>query len=593
MHGRQRRRQRRQRRLHRDQRARDRDQGDRVPQRQRGHHRPQDPGPEDLHATSRASAARPAHVEFWNWIKKALDGDVQRARGLDHPAGREPAGGDALELLAGLALQVHRARPSTPPTTRSPWSPWRSASKSWPWTPEVTRAADAARIPRRRRGARPSREAGLRNDVAAFLGLDRPRPARRARAGRGPAGVRRVVRRPATRARVPRAVAAYFANGGEVAWVVRAGRGGATASDAASSAVADGGCRSTGPARLALPGQRRCGCTATSPGDVGRRHRACGSPTAPTALTGEPELDLAVEVPGEPPLRRAGLRRRRAARRAIAATGLVTAAVRGPATAPGGRPGNPGPAALTWTLRARRRRGAGAATRPHCAQAIEAQAEVEEVALVCVPGPRAICSEPSQDDGRRGARRRRAPPARTGSPWSRARRSPTRPRSRAWRQRLRRARRRPRASSGPSRRTSPWLLAEDLRRPGLDRYPPTDPVGHVCGVDRPARPRARLGLEPRQRPRQRRGRRRRRRCPTPLQALALAGGVNLVRGRVGGGLEVWGARTLDTGDGPLHRAPPAGAPHRARGPAGRRAAGLRHQRPSCCGSASPARSAAC
>ena len=38
-------------RVHRDQRARDRDPRDRVPQRQRGHHRPQGPGPEDLHAT--------------------------------------------------------------------------------------------------------------------------------------------------------------------------------------------------------------------------------------------------------------------------------------------------------------------------------------------------------------------------------------------------------------------------------------------------------------------------------------------------------------------------------------------------------------
>ena len=48
-----------------------------------------------------------------------MDGKVQRADGsiilLDENQGR----GDALELHARLAVQVHRARPSTPRTTRS------------------------------------------------------------------------------------------------------------------------------------------------------------------------------------------------------------------------------------------------------------------------------------------------------------------------------------------------------------------------------------------------------------------------------------------------------------------------------------------
>jgi phage tail sheath protein FI len=40
-------------------------------------------------------------------------------------------------------------------------------------------------------------------------------------------------------------------------------------------------------------------------------------------------------------------------------------------------------------------------------------------------------------------------------------------------------------------------------------------------------------------------------APTPisLQERAFEEGVNVVRERVGGGLEVWGARTLDPGDG--------------------------------------------
>ena len=58
-------------------------------------------------------------------------------RRVGDPSGREPGRGDALELHPRLAVQVHRARPSTPPTTRSPWSPWRSVSSSSTWTPDL------------------------------------------------------------------------------------------------------------------------------------------------------------------------------------------------------------------------------------------------------------------------------------------------------------------------------------------------------------------------------------------------------------------------------------------------------------------------
>ena len=113
----------------------------------------------------------------------------------------------------------------------------------------------------------------------------------------------------------------------------------------------------------------------------------------------------------------------------------------------------------------------------------------------------------------------------------------------------------------------PRLLAEDLAPSGPDRYVPTDPVGHVCGriaeLDRergsgwsPANTLVRDAVDvatP---------------LPSDLQATAYGLGVNLLRPRVGGGLEIWGARTLDRYDGRLPRPPPAGAPDRPGGKAG-------------------------
>src|SRR4051794_40611739 len=106
------------------------------------------------------------------------------------------------------------------------------------------------------RGIRATPEEGLRNDVAALLG----------RTERGPLGVPvRVSSRlgyatvfggQLAGAATPRAVEAFFANEGEIAWIVRAGRGGAPA-----TAVADLGT----PWRLTLPGEQ-LRATATSPG---------------------------------------------------------------------------------------------------------------------------------------------------------------------------------------------------------------------------------------------------------------------------------------------------------------------------------------
>jgi phage tail sheath protein FI len=95
---------------------------------------------------------------------------------------------------------------------------------------------------------------------------------------------------------------------------------------------------------------------------------------------------------------------------------------------------------------------------------------------------------------------------------------------------------------------APWLVAEDPTRTSVDRYRPANPAGHVCGVI------SRLDRE-------------RGSGWTPAnalvsdavdvasgsteaeQAFAVSQQVNLLRCRVGGGLEIWGGRTLDTGEG--------------------------------------------
>jgi phage tail sheath protein FI len=95
---------------------------------------------------------------------------------------------------------------------------------------------------------------------------------------------------------------------------------------------------------------------------------------------------------------------------------------------------------------------------------------------------------------------------------------------------------------------APYLLAEELTHTSVDRYVPTTPVGHVCGLiaqlDRergsgwaPANALVTDAIDVTTH------------ATAAGQAHALAAQVNLLRERPGGGIELWGARTLDAGDG--------------------------------------------
>ena len=282
--------------------------------------------------------------------------------------------------------------------------------------------------------------------------------------------------------------------------------------------------------------------TATSPGSWGNgikvrlTYRAFG-------FGGEPELDITIDTPRAATFRRAGLNADELIA-VVAATGTVTAEFCGPSTNVTATSGNPGPAALGWDV------VLDGGTEPVLDEpalrtAIEAQAEIEEIALVCVPG----FAEVVRGRAGRGARRRsphRAPAHRTVSrssrlPWS------TRPASRRGAIGCGRQSPNP-ATSGPSPRTflgsgaRTWPVADQTA------IPVTDSVGHLCGVlarlDRergsgwsPANALVSDAVDlaaP---------------TPTALQERAFEEGVNVVRERIGGGLEVWGARTLDPGDG--------------------------------------------
>src|SRR5215207_8828490 len=91
-------------------------------------------------------------------------------------------------------------------------------------------------------------EDGLRNDVAAFLGSTERGPINTAVRVDGRQAYSAVFGGPGT-GTVPRAVAAYFSNGGQVAWVVRAGSGGqpARAVLELGQVAADGGWTIDGP----------------------------------------------------------------------------------------------------------------------------------------------------------------------------------------------------------------------------------------------------------------------------------------------------------------------------------------------------------
>jgi hypothetical protein len=340
----------------------------------------------------------------------------------------------------------------------------------------------------------------------------------------------------------PRAVEAYFANAGAVAWIVRCGNGGAPATAVATlGTVTAGRWTAAGPVRLGLPGNRlRVG--ATSPGSwadgatVRVTYRAFG-------LTGAPELDLRVAIAGEPVI---ALSRLSAddLPAAIASTGLLWAAFEGdPAAAAPAGP-SAGPALLTWTLTLAGAREP-AVTRDDYLDAVLAQAQVAEIALVCAPDLESDLLAPEADDvisalaSAAVATQDRLVVLAT--PLIRSAEID------AWRAHLAAI-----APDAAQQRAlaayAPWLVAENLAPRAIDRYVPTNPVGHVCGLisalDRargsgwaPANALVNDAIDI---------------AVTACddeQAFAVSRQVNLLRCRPGGGLEVWGARTLDTGDG--------------------------------------------
>ena len=384
---------------------------------------------------------------------------------------------------------------------------------------------------------------GLRNDVAAFLG----------RTDRGALGVpmrlcgrsdyAAAFGRQRAELATPRAVEAYFANGGEVAWVLRTGHGGAPATAHAElGKVVAGLWTPDGPARLSLPGNE-VRVTATSPGSwaaattVIITYRAFG-------LAGRPELDVRVAVPGEPVIQRTGLGGADELIAAIGSSGLLEATFEGVPVAAEPPGASSGPAQRSWTLTL-----AGAvepdAGRTDYLEAVIGQEEVEEIALLCAPDlDRDLDAAPADEVLAALATSAAASQDRLVVLATALMRPADIVR---WRQRIAgavpdAARQRAVASYAP------WLVAEAPARSSADRYVATNPVGHVCGVI------SRLDRE-------------RGSGWTPANALvndaidvaaqstdterafAVSQQVNLLRCRPGGGLEIWGGRTLDPGDG--------------------------------------------
>jgi hypothetical protein len=384
-------------------------------------------------------------------------------------------------------------------------------------------------------------EDGLRNDIAAFLGSTERGPLNIAVRVEGRQAYAAVFGGPGT-GTVPRAVAAYFSNGGQVAWVVRAGRDGAAAHGPLDLGQpgTDGGWTADGPRRIGLPGTQ-LQLAAASPGEwaIGTQvrvvYRAYGR-------TGAPELDLAVLAPGMAPLRRTGLMADDLLD-ALTSSGVVTGSFAGQPVE--GKPDDSsGPAQLSWsTVLADGREPVLAA--PELQAAVDVQAQIEEIAMVCVPDLAELLPHADADDLLSGLASSAAAtqdrlvvasvPAddvRSLAEWSARVQS---------------------AVTDPAQRRAvalyfPYLLAEWVASPGPDRYRRTDPIGHVCG---------RIAELDRERgsgwsaantlvsdaidtavP-----------LPATLQAAAIERQVNLVRQRAGGGLELWGARTMDTGAG--------------------------------------------
>jgi hypothetical protein len=389
---------------------------------------------------------------------------------------------------------------------------------------------------------RPIPEEGLRNDVAAFLG----------RTDRGPLGVAVRVASRHDYATVfggqrpgmatPRAVEAYFANDGDVAWVLRCGSAGAPASAVATlGTVTAGGWAPDGPVRLGLTGNK-LRVEATSPGTwadgatVRITYRAFG-------LTGTPELDLRVAIVGEPVFQLSRLSPGDLLA-AIGSTGLLDAAFDGESAAAAPSGPSAGPAVLTWTLTL-----AGAVepavTRAEYHDAVVSQAQVGEIALVCAPDLETDLGPLDQDDVI-AALATAAVDSQDrlvvlATPLIDSTEIET------WRAHL--AAVAPDAAQQRSLAAyAPWLVSENLVPGAVDRYVATNPVGHVCGListlDRsrgsgwaPANALVNDAIDVAVT------------SSDDEQAFASARQVNLLRCRPGGGLEVWGARTLDTGDG--------------------------------------------
>ncbi|MEA2128465.1 MAG: uncharacterized protein QOJ85_1356, partial [Solirubrobacteraceae bacterium] len=178
-------------------------------------------------------------------------------------------------------------------------------------------------------------------------------------------------------------------------------------------------------------------------------------------------------------------------------------------------------------------------------EAVIEQAQVDEIALVCAPDLEADLIAPEQEDviaalaGAAAAGQDRLVVLATSLMRSTALAD--------WRTRIALA-----VPDSPQQRAvavyAPWLVAEDVTHSSADRYVPTNPVGHVCGVisklDRergsgwaPANALVNDAVDIATS------------STAAEQLFAVNQQVNLLRCRPGGGLEIWGARTLDPGDG--------------------------------------------
>ena len=320
---------------------------------------------------------------------------------------------------------------------------------------------------------------------------------------------------------------------------MRAGTGGtASSAEVELGPVAGGVWAGGGPQRASLTGNR-LRVTAVDPGvwSVGTRvevtYRAYGP-------TGEPEFDVRIVVPGEAPIHRTGIAPD-ALTAAIDASLLLTAALDGDAAAPSALAG---PAVRSWQLVLDH--GADPAVDVGAYdRALLAQQQIEEVALVALPGSAERLAVGALDvvvsraaalaaGGQDRLVLLGVDAASIGD-------------MSAWQARM------VAALPTPAQRRSvaaygPWLRAEDPRALSGERYADVDPTGHVAGVI------ARLDRE-------------RGSGWSPANVLvadcvdvshgwgateqqaARANRLNILRCRTGGGIEIWCADTQDAGSG--------------------------------------------